>query len=128
MVKDLVDALKPLPNVTGINYWFPEEAGNGDDTDWSTSKGTALWTWQNRGFWDENRSNSGHAINKTGAVSEDKNPADVCAPYYMRNFYKEEQGVENVQRTDVQCTKVLQNGMIVIEKGDKRYTIFGQEL
>lgn len=31
-VKDLVDALKPLENVGGINYWFPEEAGNGDDT------------------------------------------------------------------------------------------------
>ena len=130
-VKDLVDALKPLPNLTGINYWFPEEAGNGDDTNWSTSKGTALWTWQNRGFWDENQSNNGHAINKIGAATGDKTPADVCAPYYMKNFYDEEQGLERTQNTDRSADrvqKVFVDGQVVIQKGDKRYTIFGQEL
>ena len=48
-VKDLVDNLKPLENVDGISYWFPEEAGNGD-------KGTVIPSWQNRGFWNENKS------------------------------------------------------------------------
>ena len=56
-VKDLVDALKPLPNVDGINYWFPEEAGNGDDTNWSSgSKGSVIPSWQSRGFWKEDAS------------------------------------------------------------------------
>ena len=115
MVKDLVDALKPLPNVDGINYWFPEEAGNGDDTNWSTSKGTVLYGWLNRGFWNENATTSGHAINKTGAATGGKMPADVCAPYYMRNFYNEEQGLETVP-TKTQALKYLRNGQLVIER------------
>ena len=79
-VRDLVDALKPLPNVDGINYWFPEEAGNGDDTNWSTSKGTVISSWQNRGFWDETKTQSGHAINKTASATAGRTPQDVCAP------------------------------------------------
>ena len=63
-VRDLVDALKPLTNLDGINYWFPEEAGNGDDTNWSTSKGTVISSWQNRGFWDETKTQSGHDLRR----------------------------------------------------------------
>ena len=34
--------------------------------------------------------------------------------------------IENVQRDDVQCTKVLQNGQIVIIRGNKEYDILGR--
>ena len=126
-VKDLVDALKPLPNVDGINYWFPEEAGNGDDTNWSTSQGTVITTWLNRGFWDESQSNSGHAINKTGAVNGDKTAADVCAPYYMSKFYNEEQGIAPVS-TETQAHKHLRNGQLVIERNSITYSTDGKRL
>lgn len=128
-VKDLVDALKPLENVTGINYWFPEEAGNGDDTNWSTSKGTVITTWLNRGFWNENATQSGHSINRTAAPTNDK-PADmVCAPYYMKHFLPNDGSdvttVNGNQPTDAR--KIIRNGQILIIKGDKTYDLFGQE-
>lgn len=126
-VKDLVDNLKPLSNVDGINYWFPEEAGNGDDTNWSTSKGTVIPSWQNRGFWDETKTNSGHAINKTGNISADKTAADVCAPYYMSNFYNEEQGFEAVA-TKTQAHKYLRNGQLVIERNGNTFAPDGKRL
>lgn len=110
-VKDLVDNLKPLENVDGINYWFPEEAGNGD-------KGSVIPSWQNRGFWNEQKSNSGHAINKTGNVSGDKTAEDVCAPYYMRNFYNGEQALELLNHRHPTHRKILRDGQVLIERPD----------
>jgi hypothetical protein len=37
-------------------------------------------------------------------------------------------GIEDVQGNDVQCTKVLHNGQILILRGDKVYTLQGQEV
>ena len=129
-VKDLVDALKPLKNVTGINYWFPEEAGNGDDTNWSTSKGTVLTTWLNRGFWDENANKSGHAINRISAVGAGQVPADVCAPYYMRNFYNDDAtGTEEaIVRPSQTGKKILVNGTLYIERNGVLYSLDGKRL
>ena len=127
-VKDLVDALKPLENVTGINYWFPEEAGNGDDTNWNTSSGTVITTWLNRGFWNENKSTSGHAINKTGAVSNTKTAEDVCAPYYMHNFLPDNPEAIDHTATDYHAVKALRNGMLIIEKNGRSYNILGSEV
>ena len=118
-VKDLVDNLKPLENVDGISYWFPEEAGNGDDTNWSTSNGTVIAAWLNRGFWDENKSTSGHAINRTAAPTQEHPAADVCAPYYMRNFYNEEQAIEQTVQQPLKAPrKILRDGQILIERPD----------
>ena len=112
-VKDLVDNLKPLENVDGISYWFPEEAGNGD-------KGTVIPSWQNRGFWDENKSTSGHAINKTGNVSGTKTAEDVCAPYYMRNFYTDPLEGLSTERSseEAPCRKILKEGRVLIQRPD----------
>ena len=112
-VKDLVDNLKPLENVDGISYWFPEEAGNGD-------KGTVIPSWQNRGFWNENKSTSGHAINKTGNVSGTKTAEDVCAPYYMRNLYNDPSEGLSTERSSekVPCRKILKEGRILIQRPD----------
>lgn len=113
-VKDLVDNLKPLENVDGISYWFPEEAGNGD---YST---TIIPSWQNRGFWNENKSTSGHAINKTGNVSGSKTAEDVCAPYYMRNFYNDPSEGITTERSSGQaaCRKILKEGRVLIQRPD----------
>lgn len=128
-VKDLVDALEPLDNVDGINYWFPEEAGNGDDTDWNTSSGTVITTWLNRGFWDENTSSAGHAINRTGQIPSGQTAADVCAPYYMKNFLKNVPSgfVSAAGKQEPATRKVIRNGQILIIKDDKTYDLFGQE-
>ena len=128
-VKDLVDALLPLDNVDGLSYWFPEEAGNGDDTDWSTSQGTALWTWQNRGFWDENQSSTGHAINRTGSITGDKTAADVCAPYYLGKFAATPESIDQTPNDQRPMTnKVLRNGQLLIERNGHTYTLTGAGL
>jgi arabinogalactan endo-1,4-beta-galactosidase len=133
-VKDLVDALKPLTNVDGINYWFPEEAGNGDDTNWSSgSKGTVILSWQNRGFWKEDKSTSGHAINKTAAVSDTKTAADVCAPYYLGTFVEhQEQGLNQtpfpLQDGQGEAHKLLRNGQLIIRVGNREYNASGMLL
>lgn len=127
-VRDVVDALKPLENVYGINYWFPEDAGNGDNVNWTTKEGLIEETWSNRGFWNENKTNSGHTINKTGSVSEEVTAADVCAPYYMKNFLNEQTGVEFVTGQQSSATrKIMRDGQILIIKGDKLYNLLGQE-
>ena len=126
LVKDLVDALYPLDNVTGINYWFPEEAGNGDDTNWSTSKGTVIESWLNRGLWDENQSTSGHAINRTATAKDGRTPEDVCAPYYMRNFLYEEQGTGEISTILRYTQKQIENGQLIILANGKRYSMLGE--
>lgn len=127
-VKDLVDALKPLENVTGINYWFPEEAGNGDDTNWNTSSGTVITSWLNRGFWNENATSAGHAINKTGSVSSTKTAADVCAPYYMGKFVDfVPQGITNPSANEG-AVKRFRNGQLVIERNGVFYSPDGKKL
>lgn len=120
-VKDLVDALKPLENVSGINYWFPEEAGNGDN-------GTVISTWLNRGFWDENKSSNGHAINRISKPNILIPAANVCAPYYMRNFYNDEEDLNAVREEGLRTKKCLQNGQLVIERNGSRYSADGRTL
>ena len=131
-VKDLVDALKPLPNVDGINYWFPEEAGNGDDTNWSSgSKGSVIPSWQSRGFWKEDASTSGHAINKTASATAGRTPQDVCAPYYLGTFVGKTQGIENpsaYNEDSYRPAKVLQNGVITIIRNGESYSLDGKKL
>ncbi len=59
-VKDLIACLADYPQVEGLYYWCPEDAGNGDDTDWNTSKGTVMTGWTNRGLWWPSTSTTGH--------------------------------------------------------------------
>lgn len=119
-VKELVDALKPLANVNGISYWFPEEAGNGD-------KGTVIPSWQNRGFWKEDKTQSGHAINKTGNVSQSQPADSVCAPYYMKHFLTG--AAEGFEQTELKQKgeKRIENGRLVILRNGKRYSVLGVE-
>ncbi len=119
-VRDLVDALKPLENVDGISYWFPEEAGNGD-------KGTVIPSWQNRGFWNENKTTAGHTINKTGSVSSTKTAADVCAPYYMGKFVDFEPKGEDLPcvSASAPARKYMRNGQLLIERNGAVFTVQG---
>ena len=125
-VKDLVDALKPLTNVDGINYWFPEEAGNGD-------KGSVIPSWQNRGFWKEEKSTSGHAINKTSTATAGRTPQDVCAPYYLGTFVEHEgQGLNQtpfpLQNGQGEAHKLLRDRQLIIRVGNREYNASGMSL
>lgn len=128
-VKDLVDALQPLDNVDGISYWFPEDAGNGDNVDWGTKEGLVEETWSNRGFWKEDQSSTGHAINKTGTPTASKPAYAVCAPYYMRNFYRTPEGLDSATPGSVPpARKILRDGQILIERGGSLYALDGSRL
>lgn len=128
-VRDLVDNLRPLENVDGISYWYPEDAGNGDYVNWTTKEGLVEETWSNRGFWDESKSTSGHAINRTAAPSATKPASDVCAPYYMRKFYRDSEGIEAVShQQSANSRKVLRDGQLLIERNGEVYTIHGARI
>jgi len=124
-VRDLVNALKPLENVNGISYWFPEEAGNGDYVNWNTKTRIVIDPWLNRGFWNETSTTSGHAINKTANVSDSKTAEDVCAPYYMRNFYRTTEDIESVTPAQAPARKILLQGRILIERQGALYDLQG---
>ena len=127
-VRDLVNTLKPITNVDGINYWFPEEAGNGDYVNWSSHTRIVIDPWLNRGFWNESSTTSGHAINKTGNITGDKTAADVCAPYYMRNFYNDDQAIVETVNGQSSNRKYIRDGQLIIERNGQLYTLTGQQL
>ena len=120
-VKDFVDNLKPLENLEGICYWFPEEAGKGDKEE------AVMGGWLNRGFWKPTASSTGHAILKTNSVSGDRKPEDVCAPYYMRNFYWDStEDIANLTLpSGIQSRKILKEGQLLILRPDG--SLFGPE-
>lgn len=118
-VRDLVSELLLHENVTGLSYWFPEEAGNGDDTNWSTSQGTVLRTWLNRGLWDENMSQSGHALNVTGAQKDN-------VAKEMGRFVPEVSALESIDRPDEpRCRKQIVDGRLEIIREGIRYSVWG---
>ena len=113
-VKDFVDNLKPLENLDGICYWFPEEAGNGDK-----QPPVVISGWINRGFWKPEAGTQGHAIIKTASASAGRTPEDVCAPYYMKNFYNETSDIETVNLpSGTQHRKILKEGQLLILRSD----------
>ena len=46
----------------------------------------------------------------------------------MDDGYQEPQGIENVPTNRVQSTKILRDGQLLIQRGEKIYTLQGQEL
>ena len=128
-VRDMVDNLLPLTNVDGISYWYPEDLGNGDYVNWNTKAGLVEETWSNRGFWNEQSTTSGHTINKTGNVSGDKTPADVCAPYYLGKFAATPESIDQTTNNHRPMTnKLLRNGQLLIERNNHTYTLTGTEV
>lgn len=112
-VGDLIAELKwNHKNVKGINYWFPEENGNGGPT-WNANT-IVIQNWLSRGLWDDNN----HSLNTGG--NSTKTPAHALglfpAPF---------SAVENVEETNVTGKRMV-NGVLVIERGGKTYTVMGE--
>lgn len=60
-IDQLVETLSKYQQVDGLCYWFPEEAGCGDDTNWNTSNtATVIQNWINRGLWWPEPDEKGH--------------------------------------------------------------------
>lgn len=107
-IKDLISQLSKHSNVNGLLYWFPEEAGNGDDTDWNKQNyGTVLGSWVNRGLWWANTSSTGHWPVKA---------SEGMVHYLMKSFLSE------------QALRVKDVGVDESESGNLYYNMQGQRL
>lgn len=59
--QSLITELAKHSNVNGLYWWQPEEAGNGDDSNWENGTGaTVMGGWMNRGMWWVNGTSTGH--------------------------------------------------------------------
>lgn len=111
-VRDLVSELKALPNVTGINYWFPEENGNGGAS-WSAST-IVIKNWLSRGLWDSSK----HTLNKTS----EGNAAETLGTFIPTPTDCHVLKQENI------TAKLLINNQIVIIRDGQQYDILGRQL
>ena len=119
-VKDLIALLADYPQVEGLYYWCPEDAGNGDDTDWDTSKGTVMTGWTNRGLWWPAQTDSGH-----WPVSCDAG----MVHYLLKDFLGESSipAVESATKPEKcasfdvlgRCVQTPAEGQIVVQKRKK---------
>jgi len=116
MISDLIALLDQYPQVTGLCYWFPEEAGNGDDTNWQKqSYGTVISTWLNRGFFDCTQTQSGHKMHSA-------NSSDIA--HLLGTFATSPTGLL-APNTTSQWYKYLLNHQIYIYHNGTTYTLTG---
>jgi len=116
MVSDLIALLDQYPQVNGLCYWFPEEAGNGDDTDWQKqSYGTVLKEWLNRGFFSCDQTKSGHKMHSVNSTDVAHllghfatSPSRLFAPHATTKWHKD-----------------LYNQQILIHHDGTTYTLTG---
>ena len=104
-LKDLIATLADYPQVDGLNWWFPEEAGNGDAANWTTMEGIVISSWLNRGMWWPSVSNGGHwplATSEGGVLWE------------MKNFLNPQtSGIGNIIATECETAIYNLNGQYV---------------
>lgn len=109
---DLVAFLNEYDYVNGLYYWFPEENGNGGAT-WSAST-IVITNWLNRGLWDPS--------NHKGLPGLSKIADFLPTPTSVEDIATEETILGSSAR------KMLQDGQLVILRGDKTYTISGSQV
>ena len=113
----------------GSDYFSVREANSGDNYIlnythyYSDSSDEYVWeTWGTtfQHYWE----------NGTGDfVGSKKIMLDISNPsYYKWAVPAIGTGIEDIQGDDVQCTKVLRDGQIYILRGEKTYTLTGQEV
>ena len=114
----------------GSNYFFVMEANSEDNyilnyTHYYYSDGSDEYVWSTWGttfqyYWEDGTGNfTGSKI----IMLDISNPS-----YYKWAVPAIGTGIEDIQGDDVQCTKVLRDGQIFILRGDKTYTLQGQEV
>jgi hypothetical protein len=114
----------------GSNYFSIREANSEDNyiidyVHYYYSDGSDEYVWSTWGttfqyYWEDG---TGDFTGSKVIVLDISNPS-----YYKWAVPAIGTGIENVQSDDVQCTKVVRNGHIFIIRGDKVYTVTGQEV
>ncbi len=114
----------------GSNYFFVREANSEGNyilnyTHYYYSDGSDEYVWSTWGttfqyYWEDG---TGDFTGSKIIMLDISNPS-----YYKWDVPAIGTGIENVQSDDVQCTKVVRNGHIFIIRGDKVYTVTGQEV
>lgn len=120
-MKDLIAFLADYPQVEGLLYWEPEDAGNGDDTDWNVGP-TVSGYWTNRGLWSPEASKTGHKPIKCSAG---------MVHYLLPNFIGVDlSALENneAETGNKPTKKIMYNGQIMIKKNNQLYSILGTEI
>ena len=79
-LNDLLATLAKYPHVDGLSWWFPEEAGNGDNANWTTNEGIVISAWLNRGMWWPTKDDKGHWPLKSSKGYIVKSMKDFLSP------------------------------------------------
>ena len=82
---------------------------------WTMDKDIDIYAW-----WID--------CNRSGDQEENMEPVAFALESGNHNSQDGKQGVGDVQSNQVQCTKVVRDGQIFILRGDKTYTLQGQEI
>ena len=114
----------------GSNYFFVREANSEDNyilnyTHYYYSDGLDEYVWSTWGttfqyYWEDG---TGDFTGSKIIMLDISNPS-----YYKWAVPAIGTGIEDIQGDDVQCTTVIRDGQIYILRGDKTYTLQGQEV
>lgn len=114
----------------GSNYFFVREANSEGNyilnyTHYYYSDGSDEYVWSTWGttfqyYWEDG---TGDFTGSKIIMLDISNPS-----YYKWDVPAIGTGIEDIQGDDVQCTKILRDGQIFIIRGDKTYTLQGQEV
>ena len=114
----------------GSNYFFVREANSEGNyilnyTHYYYSDGSDEYVWSTWGttfqyYWEDG---TGDFTGSKIIMLDISNPS-----YYKWDVPAIGTGIEDVLSDQVQCTKVIRNGQIFILRGDKTYTLQGQEV
>ena len=102
-----------------INFAAPARDGKGRNVPTAEQSANG-WTYVVTGL-------EGNASYTYSVTAKDVN-GNVLLKQSVDFSTGDEQGIEDVQGDDVQCTKILRDGQIFILRGDKTYTLQGQEI
>lgn len=121
-IKDLIAFLRDYEQVDGLYYWNPEDAGNGDDTNWTTTpNGSVSSYWTNRGLWSPATSKTGHKL---------INCSEGMVHYLFREFLATQgTNVQNLHSENIQPRKqVINNNLCLILPDGTTYDASGRLL
>jgi arabinogalactan endo-1,4-beta-galactosidase len=106
--QDLITLLNGYDNVNGLYWWWPEA-----NEYWRKTGASQVTTdWYNMGLWD----------NENGKATP--------ALYELKSFLNDPAGISEVRQSQTTTAphKYLENGRIVISKGNRRFNALGQSL
>ena len=91
-----------------------------------------VFTDSNKKIWTLNKDIDVYAwwidCNRSGETNTNMEPVPFVLESGNHNPQSENQSIDDIQSGDIQCTKVVRDGKVYILRGDKTYTLQGQEI